>query len=322
MEELLFHEVDNYITDGGAHYDVLSISYQLFGRPLGSAPIVIVNHALTGNSDIISPIKGWWREVVGDNKVIDTLRYTVVAFNIPGNGYDGNLIHQYRDFTAKDIALLFHLVLTDLKVTKVHAVIGGSLGGGIAWEMACLFPDFSSYIIPIASDWKATDWVIGHNAIQESILMHSSKPIEDARKMAMLFYRTPESFGTKFNRTRTNDHSAYNVETWLDHHGEKLKNRFQKQSYLMMNHLLTTINVVPENKTVQEVLELVKSTIIQVGINSDLFFVSAENEKTKVILDELNIPNEYHEVKSRDGHDAFLIEHEQISEFLLPIFEG
>jgi homoserine O-acetyltransferase len=320
MKPLIKHNIENYKTDKNANNKKISISYQVFGKKINTAPIVIVNHALTGNSDVISHEKGWWKEIVGDNKLIDTQKYTVIAFNIPGNGYGGNLIDNYKDYTTKDIARIFHTVLKELNIEKVFAIIGGSLGGGIAWEMACLFPKFSSYIIPIASDWKSSDWIIGHNAIQESILLNSKKPLEDARKMAMLFYRTPESFTHKFNRTKTKEKTLYTVESWLNHHAEKLKNRFEIKAYLMMNQLLTSINVVPEGKTLQEVLSKIESTIIQISVSSDLFFIPGENLKTKKILDDLQITNQYHEIKSIDGHDAFLIEHKQITDFLSPIF--
>jgi len=315
MNSLKSHILDEYKTESGAHYEKLSATYQVFGKELHSAPIVLVNHALTGNSDVISDEKGWWKEIVGINKLIDLNKYTVIAFNILGNGYDGVLIENYKDFTTKDIAQIFHKVLGELKIKKIFAIIGGSLGGGIAWEMGSLFPSFSRYIIPIAANWKSSDWIIGHNAVQESILLNSRKPLEDARKMAMLFYRTPQSFGKKFNRTKTEDDSLFNVESWLNHHGNQLKDRFQLKAYLMMNHLLTTINVSPEN------LNKIKSIVIQISVDSDLFFIAEENLKTQKILNDLEIINQYHEIKSIDGHDAFLIEHQQITDFLSPIFK-
>ena len=320
MQNLKTHKIEGYATSTGALYDALSVSYQIYGRALNTAPIVLVIHALTGNSDVMSTDKGWWSQVVGDSKLIDINTYTVIAFNIPGNGYDGTLIDRYKDFTAKDIAILFHLVLRQLNVGSVYAIIGGSLGGGIAWEMLSIFPKFSSYVIPIASDWRSSDWSIGHNFIQESILLNSRNPIEDARKMAMLFYRTPESLDKKFRRSKTEDERSYNVESWLRHHGEKLTHRFELKAYLLMNHLLSSIDIASEGKTFKNVLSDFEGAIIQIGVSSDLLFSPHENIKTKGILDELNIRNEYHEIQSIDGHDAFLIEHEQITNFLTPIF--
>ena len=320
MCKLQNHTLFNYRTFSGCQIKNLKISYQIFGKELHSAPVVLVNHALTGNSDLNSNEKGWWREIVGDNKVIDTKKYSVIAFNIPGNGYDNNLIKNYKDFSAKDIAKIFYLVLNELRVESLYAAIGGSIGGGIAWEMAALFPKYIKYLIPIASDWKSSDWIIGHNSVQESILLNSKYPLQDARKMAMLFYRTPASFTKKFGRTKTENDELFNVESWLNHHGKKLEKRFHLEAYLMMNHLLTTIDISEEGKSIEETFKPIESKIIQIAVDSDLFFIKEENIKTKTILDKCGVANEYYEIKSVDGHDAFLIEHEQIRQFLKAIF--
>ncbi len=322
MSTLNKHHIYNYSTENGTYFKKVSASFQVYGKEVNTAPIVIVNHALTGNSDVLSNKSGWWKELVGSNKLIDTNKYTIIAFNIPGNGYDGQLFENYKDFTTKDIAHIFYNALQEINIKNVYAIIGGSLGGGITWEFATLYPDYAKYIIPIASDWKSSDWVIAHNAIQESILLNSSKPLEDARKMALLFYRNPKSFTRKFNRTKTDDEGIFNIESWLNHHAKIIKNRFESKAYLMMNHLLSTINIIPKGKTLQDVLVDVKATIIQIGISSDLLFVPDEIKKTKLILDFLGIKNQYHEIKSIDGHDAFLIEHQQISDFLSPVFKN
>jgi len=142
-----------------------------------------------------------WRKT----EQIDTDYFTVIAFNIPGNGYDDNienLIDNYRDFSVRDIARIFWEGLFYLKVKNVYAVIGGSLGGAIAWEMAALQPDKIDNLIPIATDWKATDWVIANVLIQDQILNHSDDPIVDARLHATLLYRTPEYVNQRFRRSK------------------------------------------------------------------------------------------------------------------------
>lgn len=322
MNDLKTHLIKNYTTCKGIYYEELKVSYQVFGKKLHSAPVVLINHALTGNSDINSNEKGWWKEIVGDNKVINTQKYTVIVFNILGNGYDGVFIENYTDFIAKDIACIFYLGIQELKITKLYSVLGGSLGGGIAWEMAALYPKYIKYLIPIASDWKSTDWVIGSNAVQESILLHSKNPIEDARKLGMLLYRNPLSFTEKFHRNKDNITGQFNVVNWLDYHGEKLKERFDVKAYLMMNHLLSTINILEGELSIEEVLQPIESYIIQIAINTDLLFVKEEILKTKDVLNNLHVKNEYYEIKSIHGHDAFLIENEQLIEILKPFFSN
>ncbi|MFA6844075.1 MAG: homoserine acetyltransferase, partial [Bacilli bacterium] len=81
---LLNYNIKDYLTESGVNRKNINITYQLFGKPLHSASIVLVNHALTGNSDVAGQKKGWWKDLVGINKLIDTSRYTVLAFDIPG----------------------------------------------------------------------------------------------------------------------------------------------------------------------------------------------------------------------------------------------
>lgn len=312
--------VQNFETEKGVVANMLNLSYQVFGKKLHTAPVVIVNHALTGNSTVTNHATAWWPNVVGDHKVIDTTIYTVLAIDVLGNGFNGDLIENYKDFTARDIAKLFLDVISSLEIKNIYAVIGGSIGGGIAWEMAILKPELIDYLIPIASDWKASDWIIGHNYIQESILNNSKEPLQDARKLAMLVYRTPASFKQKFSRTKTESNTQYNVESWLQYHGEALEKRFELLAYQMMNHLLTTVDVTRGRRELNEVIRPLRSKVVQIGIDSDLFFVPQENKDTKVLLDKAGIKNEYHEIKSIHGHDAFLIEHDQLTHILKPIF--
>ena len=146
---------------------------------------------------------GWWVDLIGDDKVIDTKLYTILAFNIPGNGFDGFVIENYKDYVARDVANIFLIGLESLKLDKVFATIGGSLGGGIAWEMAVIKPDFTEHLITVATDWKSTDWLIANCQIQEQFLINSKNPVHDARMHAMLCYRTPESFKERFQRSKT-----------------------------------------------------------------------------------------------------------------------
>lgn len=97
MVELRYLNIDNYVTENGS-CKTIQLSYQTFGKKINEAPIVLVNHALTGNSNVCGR-GGWWKGLIGDGKCIDTNFFTVLAFNIPGNGYDGNsenLIDNYK----------------------------------------------------------------------------------------------------------------------------------------------------------------------------------------------------------------------------------
>lgn len=311
-------EIKEYTAISGASQDI-SLSYQLFGRPLNEAPIVLVNHALTGNSNVTGA-DGWWSALIGEGKCIDTNKYTIMAFNIPGNGFDGFVIENYKDFVAGDIAKIFLLGLKELKIEKLFAMIGGSLGGGIAWEMAALNPKLVTHLIPVASDWKSTDWLIANCQIQEQFLTNSKQPVHDARMHAMLCYRTPESFKERFKRSTNEKLQVFNVESWLMHHGEKLKDRFQLSAYKLMNQLLKTIDVTRNGEESFINLQNSHTNIHIVGVDSDLFFTAKENKETFRQLAQAKSNVTYGEVQSLHGHDAFLIEFEQMQKLLNGVF--
>lgn len=312
----------NFGLEQGKRLSYLPLFYQAFGQPIGTAPVVVVNHALTGNSNIIGE-NGWWNDLIGNNKTIDTHHFTLIAFNIPGNGFDGNpenLISNYSDFTLRDIARIFWEGLFFLEIDSLFAVIGGSLGGAVAWEMAALQPNKIQNLIPVATDWKATDWVIANVLIQDQILNNSHNPIADARLHAMLLYRTPQSINLRFQRSKFSDASQFQIENWLVNHGVKLKNRFQLSSYKLMNHLLKTNDISRGRSSFLNLAGKIQAAIHMVAVDTDYFFIPDENRLTHHQLQTIKENVFYNEIQSIHGHDAFLIEFEQLSQILEPIF--
>ncbi len=315
----IFH-ISSFKTHTG-YVCALNAMYQLFGMPLGEAPVVLVNHALTGNSTVTG-IDGWWNSLIGKGKAIDTDVVTVLAIDIPGNGFTNSkddLIEAYKEFNNSDIARVQKEVLDNLNIDILFAVIGGSLGGQIAWELAIQNPNLIEHLIPVGSDWKATDWVIGQCYIQDAILNNSNTPINDARMHAMTFYRTPASFGHKFARTQRQD-DLYNVESWLNHHGQKLSTRFELASYKLMNWLLRSADITKGDMNFDEAVGELTSQIHLIAIDSDGLFLAKEIYDTHIALEKNNKNTSYYEIKSIHGHDAFLIEYDQLETIVKPIF--
>ena len=323
MLDILHYDLLDFVTSYGVRIPSLRVTYQLFGKPLGTAPVVVVNHAFTGNSQVAGE-NGWWGEAIGTAKVINTDIYTVVAFNIPGNGFyarEEDMITNYQHWAAVDVARLFNIALKEhLGLNSIFALVGCSLGGGIAWEMAALAPDYFQQLVIVAADWKATDWIIGNCLLQEQILKNSTHPLHDARLHAMLCYRTPQSLKMKFERTTHLPTQLYNVESWLLHHGEKLNKRFSLSAYKLMNQLVKTIDISKERGSFAEAVAPITAHITIVSTDSDLYFVPQENRDTVAELREMGKPVDYYEIHSIHGHDAFLIEHKQLEQFLKKIF--
>lgn len=312
--------ISDFRNSGGTIQEI-RFSYETFGATFGTAPVVLVNHALSGNSQVTGET-GWWQALIGEGKTIDTRKFTILAFNMPGNGYDGdpeNLLHNYREFNLGDFAKIYAAALDQLGIRKIFAGIGGSIGGSLLWELAALRPRLFEHIIPVATDFKATQWLRALCKVQDQILNNSARPLHDARIHAMTFYRSPQSLQAKFVSPYLKT-SAGTVETWLEHHGRSLEERFQLASYKLMNHLLTTTDISNSTGDHLSAAAGIEGEIHIITVSSDLFFLPGENWDAYVNLSLVKPNINIQEIRSIHGHDAFLIEYGQLSSFLTPIF--
>ena len=284
----------------------LTLSYEVFGRSLADAPVVLINHALTGNSTLAGEM-GWWNKVVHRGGPIDLDLYSVLCFNIPGNGYDEMDESSSFELTLSDIAGAFLEALSKLKIAHLRALIGGSIGGSLGWEILAQSPKLTDLFVPIACDYKTTDWLFSQCLIQKYLLSHPEYPLQKARAHAMLCYRTPESINARFQNRVSSESGARACQEWLEFHGNRLNERFSLNAYRMMNHLLTTINV--KNEAILQI----EAKINLIAVDSDLFFPSKESRDCYNLLMANQREAEYHEIESVYGHDAFLIEYTQLN---------
>ena len=310
--------INNFTTDSGAAYDKIDLHYQHFGQSFDHAPVVLINHSLTSDANVAGH-KGWWSEIVGINRAIDLNKFTVLCINIPGNGFNEENFNFSIELDLGDIAHIFIKVLDKLKISKLHAIIGGSIGGCITWEMAAIKNDIAEKIIPVASDWKANDWLIANTFLQDRILENSKDPIGDARIHAMTFYRTPESLNQRFSRSKNIEKGIYNVESWLNHHAIKLNQRFSLNSYKFLNKLLRSTDITRDDSRLESKIMPSKSEIHIISVDSDIFFLPDEDRMTTQRLKKQKVKIKNHVIESIHGHDAFLIETKQISDIFTKI---
>lgn len=294
----------------------LTLTYQVAGPALGTAPIVLVCHALTGNSAVAGP-EGWWAKLIGPGQTIDTTRYTILSIDIPGNEYAGSApLDDPSLLSVLDVARLWLLVLRELRVDHLYALIGPSLGGGIAWQIAALEPTLAEHLFPIATDYKASDWLLAQTEVQRLILDHSDHPIHDARVHAMLTYRTPESLIGRFEG-KTTDSGLPRVLDWLDYHCRTLEGRFSLSAYRVMTFLTSTIHVA--DREIE--LARIASEIHIVAIDSDrLFPYFIARETIEGLRCSSKERAELHTIVSDHSHDAFLIEYDQLCRIMSPFF--
>jgi homoserine O-acetyltransferase len=319
MKNIRTIDLFNFDLEKGKKQEYIALSYQTFGQPIGTAPVIVVNHSITGNSTVCGR-NGWWNGLIGENKTIDTNNYTIIAFNIPGNGFGDDyetLIPNYRDFTIRDIATIFWEGLFYLKIKNVFSVIGGGVGGTIAWEMAALQPNRIENLIPIATDWKATDKAIANVLIQDQILNNSEDPIVDARYFANLRYRNQEYINQIFKRTNLEISSISPIEKCVFSN-----NKCQIAGYRLMNFLLLSNDLTRNRRDFLSIANTIKANIHLIGIEAYGLFSADENRITFLKLRKIKPNVFYHEIESNFGHDAYLKETARIAFLLKPIFKS
>jgi homoserine O-acetyltransferase/O-succinyltransferase len=319
MKNIRTIDLFDFNLEKGKKQEHIALSYQTFGQPIGTAPVIVIHHSISGNSTVCGR-NGWWNGLVGENKTIDTNSYTIIAFNIPGNGFGEDyetLIPNYRDFTIRDIASIFWEGLFYLKIKTVFSVIGGGLGGAIAWEMAALQPNRIENLIPIATDWKTTDRIISNVLIQDQLLNNSEDPMVDARYYSNLYFKNTEYVNQLFRRTNLESSSINAIEKCI-----LTKNKCLISGYRLMNFIQKSNDLCRNRTDFKTVMSAIKATIYLIGIDTDGMYSVDENRSTFLKLRKIKSNVFYHEIESDFGQDAYLKESETIANFLQPIFKS
>ena len=288
---------------------------------------------------------GWWDSLIGPGKVFDTQKYFIICSNFLGGCYgtsgptsvNEKTGEQFRmnfpKYSVRDMVKVQKELLDTLGVEELVTVTGGSLGGMQALEWAIMFPDFIKSVIPIATAAQHSAWAIAFNTLARQIIINDPqwqngnyaeqpKALSSARIAAMISYRAPEDFNLKFGREIEQKHKdpsdeKFQVENYLLYQGEKLVRRFDANTYLYITNAMDSHNVAANRGTLEESLATISAKCLVLGISSDILYPPDEQKNIAALITNA----EYEEIDSPFGHDAFLIEFEQvnnlISNFLL-----
>lgn len=329
-----------FTLEGGGILDGVQVAYRSWGHldPSGDNA-VLVCHALTGSADVDQ----WWERVLGPGRALDPDRDFVVAANVlggcygttgPGTPISGFLRGMGPEFpkvTIRDQVRLQALLLEALGVCRLSLVVGGSMGGMHALEWAVMEPLPVEAVAVIGAPARHSPWAIGLGEIQRRAIQEDPawmggwyeagapplKGLSLARSVAMCSYRGPESFHARFRRDRTPT-GGFQVESYLRHQGRKLGARFDANSYLVLSRAMDSHDLARNRMDLADVLRGIGSRVLVVGIPSDVLYVPGELEDLA-----RGIPGaELAWVESPHGHDAFLMEQEEISSTLAAFRSG
>lgn len=274
---------------------------------------VLVFHSLSAAPD---PVGGWWSGVMGAGRAVDTERYAVLSPSLLGSASGTTspsdlAPNPFPAATIRDMVRLVHALVEELGLERVRLAAGGSMGGMIALEWATTYPDLTDATVAFAAPARLGADALGWNHIQRrAIEMAGIEGMKLARMVGTMLYRTPEEFGQRFGRGRASDGTP-EVGSYLDHQAGKLAERFDPESYLSLLRAIAAHDVGRGRGGVGAALRAVRGRIIGVGIPGDRLYPATE------VQGWANAGGcEYREIHSLHGHDAFLLEAEQVGHVL------
>lgn len=289
---------------------------------------------------------GWWDGVVGPGRAIDTNKYFVVCSNVLGGCQGSTGPASPHPDDGKPYGLRFPVVtirdmvraqahLADaLGIDRWHAVVGGSMGGMQALEWAIILPDRVGSLITIAACAEASAQQIAWSSIGRRALLHDPAfndgnyydagpdggpwvGLSTARMVAQVTFRTDSRFSEKFGRQLKDENfnadgidlfSEFEVEGYLDHHGDKLVRRFDANSYLYIGKAMDLHDVGRGRGGVAAALGRIKAPTLTMSIDSDILYPAYQQEIIQQHLRNNDPRNQHVTIHSMEGHDGFLIE--------------
>ena len=323
--------------EAGGSIEGLEIAYHCSEGGYHGQKVVWICHALTANSDP----SDWWPSLVGKGRLIDTEKYFVVCVNMLGSCYGSSgpssvnpLTGEpyYFDFprvTVRDIVKAINIVRESLGIAKIDFLIGSSIGGFQAIELAISSPDVVENAVFMATLSRVTPWLTGFEESQRmaleadpsfrecASLEGGREGLKCARSIALLSYRCDAGYNVRQFETDDDTVFADRAASYQRYQGKKLADRFDAYSYWYLSYGVDSQNVGRGRGGEEKALSMIKCRTTVIGIDTDVIFPAKDMEVMAG-----KIPGaSYHEISSLFGHDGFLLENEQITELFTPILE-
>jgi homoserine O-acetyltransferase/O-succinyltransferase len=345
--ELAVVKIGSLTLENGVVLDDVEIAVQSWGALSPERDnAVVVLHALTGDSHITGPTgpdhpsPGWWDGVAGPGAPIDTDRWCAIATNVLGGcrgstgpsslAPDGKPWgSRFPNITVRDQVNADLAALRELGITRVAAVVGGSMGGARALEWIVGHPDTVGAALVLAVGARATADQIGTQSAQVAAIKADpdwqngdyygtgrspNDGMEIARRFAHLTYRGEVELDERFRNDAQDDENPtdggrYAVQSYLEYQGGKLARRFDAGTYVALTDALSSHDVGRGRGGVRAALRSCGIPVVVGGITSDRLYPLRLQEELAELLpgcDELNV------IESEFGHDGFLVESDAV----------
>jgi len=308
--------------------------------------VVLVCHALSGSARVAD----WWAEMFRPEGAFDTSRYCLVCSNIIGSCYGSTGPGSLNPRTGRPYGPDFPLVtvsdmvraqarlLDHLGVRRVHAVLGGSIGGMQALQWAIDFPDRVETCVGIGVAPLSSMGLALNHLQRQAILndpafgdgRYTGQPTQGlalARAIAMISYKSSALFAQRYGRNpNRNGEDPYrsatdrfDVNGYLDHQGEKFVTRFDANSYLTIAKAMDLFDPARQYGSAEAALRRIRARMLLIGISSDWLFPASEVRGLADQMSALGVKCEYAELASDHGHDGFLADPAGLTALLRPV---
>lgn len=337
----------------------LTIAYETYGELSPRRDnVIFVCHALTGDAhaaghhESSGNTRGWWDEMIGPGRGIDTQHYFVICANILGGckGTTGpSSINpetgkpygsSFPTITIKDMVEAHRLLLKHLNVDRLAAVIGGSLGGMQALEWAIDFPEMLDRCVCIATATSLSAQALAFDIVARNAITSDpdwqggdyygtgrtpARGLSQARKIGHITYLSTEMMTRKFGRERRGDlpntdsyalRSNFQVESYLDHQGRKLVERFDANSYLHITRAMDEYDLVERFGSLDRAFEPIKAKMLVVALSSDWLFPPEQSVQLANALLRSGKRVSYCKLHAPHGHDGFLVDIEKLADVI------
>jgi homoserine O-acetyltransferase/O-succinyltransferase len=322
----------DFRTERGGIIANARLRYQVLGDPAVGrhSGWRLVFHALTGSARL----QDWWGPLIGPGLPLDPAQGPILSANLLGSCYGSSGPAEVADgsfpaLTAADLARAHLPLIQHLGIERLSLVSGGSLGGMVTLQWGLLTPVPVDRLVVFAAPERTSAQAIAWNAAQRMAIEADPAWVEGrylpgrgpvaglaaARAIAMITYRSVVEFDQRFGRQETRTPGRFDVDHYLRRHGQKLVDRFDARSYVSLMGAMDSHDVGPAEAAGRHTAAAVRE-VIGVGIDTDILYYPWEVRRWVDAYSRGGANARYEEITTPFGHDAFLIEFEQVGRIL------
>jgi homoserine O-acetyltransferase len=343
------------------------VAYRTYGTlNAARSNAILVCHALTGDQYVAEPHPmtgkpGWWDQVVGPGRPVDTDRFFVICANVLGGCMGSTGPRDTRpdsgdpwgtDFppvTIRDMVHAQKRLIDHLGIARLFAVVGGSMGGMQALQWAALYPNSVFAAIPIATAaYHSAQNIAFHEVGRQSIFADPdwqggrywesgripARGLAVARMCAHITYLSEEALTRKFGRRlqgAPKDSTEaislfgemFEVESYLRHQGSTFVQRFDANSYLTITRAMDYFDLAADYEgDLANAFRGTRTRFLLVSFTSDWLFPTAESRAVARALNRAGANVSFVEIPSDKGHDAFLLDEPDFHRTLAGFLKG